>query len=463
MGGRRSEIRRVLSSLTFRYVAKFLLALTGMVMLIAALLYGIYSYRYFRDLSASIVDEQETLVLIYRGQGLAGIKQYIEDQRDANLLDRFHYMILDPDGERIGGDLPRSTHYKVFDDGWLDLELGLLKWGESVDVDFLARVIDLGDGYRALVARNYEAVVFSGRLVFSTLVRAMLATILLGLVAGYFVAKRSMDRVEWLGREMSRIIRGDPSQRLAASLEAGHVGDLARIMNSMLEQTEELMQGMRSISDNIAHDLRTPLGRLRNQLIRLRDTLPAERRPEVENLVADCDSLLQSFSAVLRISTLESGNRYTGKREVDLARLLRDVVELYEPLAQEKQIEVTFTGPPFPANTRGDADLLFQLFANVLDNAIKYTPEQGTIAVRLSSRHDGEHSHRISIADSGPGISSEHWGNVFRRFYRVDPSRSAQPGHGLGLSMAQAIAHYHRGHVDLEDNHPGLRVVISLP
>ncbi|TGD71938.1 HAMP domain-containing histidine kinase [Mangrovimicrobium sediminis] len=457
-----SRVRRVLRSLTFRFVVKYLLALTGTVLVITLLLYAQYSYRYFRELSTSILEEQETLVLVYRGQGLAGLRQYVMDQRDANLLDRFHYMVLDPDGELLAGDLPRTTSYRVFDDGWLDLEMGLLKWGESVDADFLARITELGDGYRAVVARDYGSVVFSGRLVFTTLARAMLATIVLGLVGGYFVASRSMQHVEWLGQEMSRIVRGDPAQRLQVE-DSGNASELAAVMNRMLDQTESLMQGMRSISDNIAHDLRTPLGRLRNQLIRLRDTLPAERQPEVETLVADCDSLLQSFSAVLRISTLESGNRYTGKREVDLGRVLRDVVELYEPLAHEKSIEVVFSVPPFAAKTRGDADLLFQLFANVLDNAIKYTPEQGSIRVQLSTQHGGEFDHRVCIEDTGPGISAEHWGDVFRRFYRVDPSRSAQPGHGLGLSMAQAIAQYHGGVVDLADNQPGLRVVIRLP
>ncbi len=457
-----SRVRRVLRSLTFRFVVKYLLALTGTVLVITLLLYAQYSYRYFRELSTSIIEEQETLVLVYRGQGLDGLRRYMLDQRDAHLLDRFHYMVLGPDGELIAGDLPRTTSYRVFDDGWLDLEMGLLKWGESVDADFLARITELGDGYRAVVARDYGSVVFSGRLVFTTLARAMLATIILGLVGGYFVASRSMQHVEWLGQEMSRIVRGDPAQRLQVEA-SGNASELASVMNRMLDQTESLMQGMRSISDNIAHDLRTPLGRLRNQLIRLRDTLPAERQPEVETLVADCDSLLQSFSAVLRISTLESGNRYTGKREVDLGRVLRDVVELYEPLAHEKSIEVAFTVPPFAAKTRGDADLLFQLFANVLDNAIKYTPEQGSIRVQLSTQHGGELDHRVCIEDTGPGISAEHWGDVFRRFYRVDPSRSTQPGHGLGLSMAQAIAQYHGGLVDLEDNQPGLRVVIRLP
>lgn len=457
------QFRQVLRSLTFRYGVKYLLVLTATVLVITLLLYGLYSYRYFDELSSSIVDEQQSLKLVYNGQGLDGVFQYMRDQRDAHLLDRFHYLIIDGDGKRIGGDLPDATSYRMFDDGWFYLELGLLQWGESVDVDFLARMTDLGGGVRAVVARDYRSVLFSGRLVFTTLAQAMLVTIALGLIGGYLAAKRSMERVDWLGREMSRIIRGDPSQRLDVSAETGHVVTLARLMNSMLDQTEALMQGVRGVSDNIAHDLRTPLGRLRNQLIRLREELPQARRQEVESMIGECDHLLQSFNAVLRISTLESGSYYSGKREVELGRVLRDAVELYEPLAQEKQIHLAYTAPAQAVTSRGDADLLFQLFANVIDNAIKYTPEQGVVTVELRAASKDGQPHRVTITDTGPGILEEHWKDVFRRFYRVDPSRSAQPGHGLGLSMAQAVARYHGGTVDLEDSHPGLRVVISLP
>ncbi len=459
---RATQAQRVLRSLTFRYGVKYLLVLTGTVVVITLLLYGLYIYRYFNELSRSIIEEQDTLKLVYNGQGLDGVFQYMRDQRDAQILDRFHYMVVDGDGKRVGGDLPEATSYRMFDDGWFYLELGLMQWGEAVDVEFIARMNDLGSGYRAIVARDYQSALLSGRLVFTTLAQAMLVTILLGLVGGYLAAQRSMQRMEWLGREMSRIIRGDPSKRLDVSAETGHVVTLAKLMNGMLDQTESLMQGIRGISDNIAHDLRTPLGRLRNQLVRLQDSLPEERRPEVDGVIAECDHLLQSFNAVLRISSLESGSFYSGQRQVELARVLRDAVELYEPLAHEKDISLNFRPPTRLAQTRGDADLLFQLFSNVIDNAIKYTPRNGEVAVSLSAGGPAQ-MHRVIIADTGPGISAEHWEDVFRRFYRVDPSRSAQPGHGLGLSMAQAVAHYHGGRVDLEGNDPGLRVVISLP
>lgn len=456
-------MQKVISSLTFRYIAKYLLVLSATVFIVVIGLYVFFSYNYFRDLSRSILEEQETLQLIYQGQSLEGVRQYVQDQRETQILDRFHYLVSDDQGAKVAGDLPEATGYREFDDGWMGFELALLEWGQSVEVDFIAREVSLGDGYRAIVARNYEQAAYQGRLVFATLVRTMLITILLGLIGGYFAAARSLQRVEWLGREMSRIVTGDPSQRLEVASEKGQVRELAVILNHMLDQTESLMQGVRSVSDNIAHDLRTPLSRLRNQLSQLHHSLPAERGEDVQRLIVDCDSLLASFNAVLRISTLESGNRYAGGGDLDLRQLILDVFELYEPVAQESGVSLELATLP-SASCRGEADLLFQMFANVLDNAIKYTPQGGSVQVDLAhSASNPESGYRVSIADTGPGISAEHWEDVFRRFYRVEPSRSSQPGHGLGLSMAQAIAHYHGGSVDLKDNQPGLRVVVNLP
>ena len=456
-------MQKVISSLTFRYIAKYLLVLSATVFFVVIGLYVFFSYNYFRDLSRSILEEQETLQLIYQGQSLEGVRQYVQDQRDTQILDRFHYLVSDDQGAKVAGDLPEATGYREFDDGWMGFEVALLEWGKSVEVDFIAREVILGDGYRAIVARNYEQAVYQGRLVFATLVRTMLITILLGLIGGYFAAARGLQRVEWLGREMSRIVTGDPSQRLDVAVAKGQVRELAVVLNHMLDQTESLMQGVRSVSDNIAHDLRTPLSRLRNQLSQLHHSLPAERGEDVQRLIVDCDSLLASFNAVLRISTLESGNRYAGGGDVNLRQLILDVVELYEPVAQESGVSLELSTVPI-ASCRGEADLLFQMFANVLDNAIKYTPEGGTVRVDLAHSGTGpDAGYRVSIADTGPGISAEHWEDVFRRFYRVEPSRSSQPGHGLGLSMAQAIAHYHGGSVDLKDNQPGLRVEVNLP
>lgn len=453
-------VREVLGSLTFRYIAKYVTVLSAAVFVFLAAIYAYFSYTSFRQLSESIVDELDSLELVYGGQGLDGVSQYINDQLALSYAYRFSYLVTDSRGEKMAGDLPPSPSYREFDDGWLGFEMSLQNWGEGVD--FLARPVELGDGYRAIVARDYADLVARAELVFSTLFRAMIATLILGVTGGFFSAASTLRRVERLNRELSTIVRDDPGKRLDAGSEKGYVRQLALVMNAMLDQMESLMQGVRSVSDNIAHDLRTPLTRMRNKLSQLREGLESSQQgQDVDRIIEDCDDLLASFNALLRISTLESGSRLAGGGEVDLQALLRDVVEFYEPLAQQRGIALRLDAPT-PVNCRGEADLLFQMFTNLLDNAVKYTPQQGEISVSLLAGTVGEAGHTVVIADSGPGIPLQEYKNVFRRFYRVESSRSEQPGHGLGLSLAQAIAHYHGGSLELATNNPGLIVSVKL-
>ena len=457
------QAREVLSSLTFRYIVKYVTALSASVFLLLGAFYLYFSYTSFEQLGETILEELETLKRFYREEALEGLDLYIEEQRALPSVHRFYYLVTDNTGVKVAGDLPATPRYREFDDGWLGFEMALLQWGKAIDVDFLARPMDLGDGYRAIVARDYADIVGRAELVFRTLFRFMIATVLLGVIGGFFSAASTLNRVERLNREISRIIRGDPGQRLQVESEKGYVRDLALVMNQMLEQMESLMQGVRRVSDNIAHDLRTPLTRMRNQLSQLRDGLGPGESSSLDRIIDDCDELLISFNALLRISTLESGNRLAGGSEVELRALLQDVVELYEPLAHQRDIELDLDAPQAQV-CRGEADLLFQMFANVLDNAIKYTPEHGIIRVQLrpalAARDEG---HSVVIADSGPGIPAAERKNVFRRFYRVESSRGEHPGHGLGLSLVQAIAQYHYGSVELGNNNPGLQVRFKLP
>lgn len=459
------QVRDVANSLTFRYIVKYVTVLTATVFVLAVGIYIYFSVSSFRELGRSVIDELETLQLVYRGQELAGVEQYIADQMSSPSVNRFFYLVTDSEGEKVAGDLPVAPRYREFDDGWLGFEMALQNWGESVEVEFLAHPMDLGGGYSAIVARGYADIVERAKVVFRTLVTVMAATLALGITGGFFSASRALDRVQLLNRDISRIIRGAPGERLHVEEEKGYVRALAEVVNQMLEQMESLMQGVRRVSDNIAHDLRTPLTRMRNNLSQVRDRVSdAEGGAQLDGIIEECDELLTSFNALLRISALESGSRFKGGSKVELRSLLSDVVELYEPLALERGIRIELDAPQEQV-CPGEADLLFQMFANLMDNALKYSPSGGLIGVllRQAKVSGNETGHSIVISDSGPGIPLGERKNVFRRFYRVESSRTELPGHGLGLSLVQAIAQYHYGSVELGSNSPGLQVRVKLP
>jgi signal transduction histidine kinase len=235
---------------------------------------------------------------------------------------------------------------------------------------------------------------------------------------------------------------------------------LAENLNSMLDRIETLMAGIRQVSDNIAHDLRSPLTRLRSRLeiARMGELDPARARALIEETIAEADTLLSTFNALLRIAEIEAGRSRAGFGEVDLSEVVRDAVELYEPLAQERKQALAMQVDAGLTIT-GDRHLLSQAVANLIDNAIKYTPEDREIAVTLSDTPRGA---ALRVADQGTGIPAEFRDKVLQRFFRLEASRST-PGSGLGLSLVAAVAHLHDAALELGDNNPGLIVTITFP
>jgi signal transduction histidine kinase len=415
-----------------------------------------FTYDYFQELQESLVDELDTVSTVYRGQGVAGVEQYMQDRSIAADGRRFQYLVTDADYEKLAGTLQRWPEFREVGDGWVAFGLELA--GAEGEGELLGRPLVLESGH-LLVALRYSDVMESVMLVFRTLVRTMIATVLLGVVGGVFAAAHTLRRVDEVNEGIDDIVHGDLSQRIPLGDAVGNVRRLIENFNSMLDQTESLMQGVRTVSDNIAHDLRTPLTRMRNQLSQLKDDSPVATAERVQSIIDECDGILETFSALLRIAQLEAGNRISNFGPVDMNALVQDVIELYEPLAQEKGIHLASECAP-EVHCDGDRDLIFQMLANLLDNAVKYTPAGGSIRVEL--RPDAAGLTSLVVVDSGPGIPEVDREAVFQRFVRLESSREEQQGSGLGLSLVKAVVNLHRGSVRLLDNAPGLRVEVAL-
>jgi signal transduction histidine kinase len=292
----------------------------------------------------------------------------------------------------------------------------------------------------------------------------------LGLAGGFFVTRRVLKRFDAMTETTQRIMAGDLSGRLPVTGIGDELDRLAINLNHMLERIEALMRGLKEVSDNIAHDLKTPLTRLRNRseaALRTAKSEP-EYRAALESMLDESDGLIRTFDALLMIARAESGQARDNMIEFEAAEIVRGVGELYEPVADDKGLTLRVEAVE-GAKIRGNRELLSQALANLVDNAIKYAApkaqagsgESAPAEIVLAARPAGGRV-LITVADRGPGIPQTERARVLERFVRL-PQSIAQPGSGLGLSLAAAVARLHGGELTLEDNAPGLRVLISLP
>jgi signal transduction histidine kinase len=324
-----------------------------------------------------------------------------------------------------------------------------------------AKIHTFTDGSRLLVAQDIEDALETRQLmrVFGIVTIALMSAVIATsfFISNYVVALT--NRIAGTSREI--ILTGDLSRRIDVNTNWDDLSNLAEILNHMLARIESLLVGVRRVSDNIAHDLRTPLARLRNHLEELDSRLDQYNDPKLhectQQLIGEADHILNTFKALLRIGNIESGKRHSEFAFVSARELVEDVTDFYEPLAEEKQVEIRSELEEVELNC--DHDLLFQAIANVLDNAIKFSPPNSVISVCLNSN---ESLVEISIRDQGIGVSDDDKDKVFDRFYRTEKSRSS-PGNGLGLSLVSAIIELHGGGIYLEDNNPGLSITISIP
>jgi len=433
----------------------------------------------------------------YRQGGIRRLVMVIEgrSRRPGSSL----YLVTTYAGEALAGNVGSLPPGVLDKPGWSEIRYRRQEDTESAQHNALVRVFQLPGGFRLLVGRDleererlYQIIVAAGRW-------SIAIVLILGLAGGLFVTRRVLRRVDAMTETSRTLMAGDLSGRLPIAGSGDEIDRLAENLNVMLERIEALMHGLKEVSDNIAHDLKTPLTRLRN---RCEEALrgahsETEYRAALEQTIDESDRLISTFNALLMIARAESGQARDNMVETDAAEIVHDIGELYEPLAEEKGIALTVEAD-VPVPLKCNRELVSQALANLVDNAIKYagpaasqcpqpTPAaaeappaeiDGDVLSVVPDTSDKDAARSLprivvraqssgdrvlfTVADNGPGIPEADRAHAIQRFVRLEQSRSL-PGSGLGLSLAAAVAQLHDGELSLEDNQPGLKSIIALP
>lgn len=458
----RRSSRFVLTSSTFRLALLYILLVGISVAILLGFIYWSTAGYMARQTDATIGAEIQGLAEQYRRRGLAGLSAVIAERIARDPRGASVYLLADPKGEPIIGNLDLWPPVTPDAQGWVQFRARQPLGDETgIEHETRAKVFRLRGDLRLLVGRDVRELAAIRHLIMDAIAWGLAITLGLALLGGWLMGAGIVRRLDVVNQVSREIMQGDLSRRVPSSGTGDDFDQLAENLNRMLERIEALMQSIRQVSDNIAHDLRTPLSRLRNRLELLRGTeLSPEASAEVEVAIADADELLSAFNALLRIARIEAGSRRAAFADLDPWTLLQDVAELYEPLASESQQSIVVETDPKsqPCRLYADRDLLFQALANLVDNAIKHSPSASQITLRASC---SDEAVELSVCDDGPGIPAELREKVLQRFFRIDESRAA-PGHGLGLSLVQAVAQLHGAELNLEDAAPGLRVRLRL-
>jgi signal transduction histidine kinase len=375
------------------------------------------------------------------------------------------YGLFDADGRYLAGNIDHLPETLPADGALHPLPDGVARIDGVHTGPSRGVAVRANDGARIVLTRETRVIDHVGEIIRNGFFWALSLSLIPGLIGGYLLARRPLQRVRAIETAVAPLMRGDLNARLPISDRRDELDMLASIVNRMLDRVESLIGEIKGVSDSIAHDLRTPLTRLRAQLYRLqRETPEADARGStIERCIADTDSLLNRFRALLRISELEDLHRRAGFAEVDLREKLQRVHELFSPVAEEKRIAFTLELPAELATVQADSGLLFEAVSNLVDNAIKFTPPGGHIALRMTQEKAGP---RIDVIDNGPGVPAAEREAVLHRFYRTRTCRNEHeceaPGYGLGLSIVAAIVKLHEYRFEIADADGGSGTRMSL-
>ena len=443
--------------------------------LFAASLLGFFAWNtrhlITEQITATVNAETGEVSDIFGRRGLRGLVLTIENRAlrpGANL-----YLVTTPAGQAVAGNVGSLSPGVMATTGWSETAYRRLDDQDSANHFALVKVTELSSGFRLLIGHDLE----ERRRLFGIVAHAaqwsVLIVVVLGLGGGIFVARRVLRRIDAMTGTTQRIMAGDLGGRLPVGRSGDELDRLARNLNAMLERIEALMMGLKEVSDNIAHDLKTPLTRLRNRAEEAlsKSRTEAEYRSALERTIEESDGLIRTFNALLMIARAESGQARGNMDDFDAADVARGIHELYEPLAEDDGMTLRVKVESAPLH--GNRELISQALANLVENAIKYGKPDGTVQplaptaetdrkeILIEAKRVGDRV-LLSVTDHGPGIPVADRKHAVERFVRLEASRT-QPGSGLGLSLASAVATLHGGDLRLDDAHPGLIATLAIP
>lgn len=448
------NVRPLLRTSAFRLALIYAALFVVSVLVLFGILYWSTIGSVSRQIDATIDTEILGLAEQYERQGLAGLVDVIAQRISRDRGGRSIYLFADASLRPLAGNLQRWPTDQESQDGRIEFTEVL---GDGRSVPVRAKVLSVGRNFRLLVGRDIRELAQISRVFERAGIWGTAIVLALAFCGGLLMSLSAQRRISIMNRTARRIIGGDLSERVPVTGARDEYDGLAGNINAMLDQIESLLGHVRHVGDSVAHDLKTPLTRLRNRLEALASSSSCSPE-DLSECVAESDRLLATFNALLRIARIESGAYRAAFEFVELPKIVGDTCDLYQAAADEKEITLHLSCdaavPMF-----GDRELLAQATANLLDNAVKYTPAGGRIDVAV--RYDDE-KPQIVVSDNGPGVPSGEMSRIRQRFVRLDTARTA-PGNGLGLSLVQAVADQHQGRLLIEDNNPGLRVTIEFP
>jgi signal transduction histidine kinase len=445
---------RFIRTTSFRLTALYAGLFAASTALLFGIVYWIATDVLYEQVRLSLLSEMAAFEAKVATEPSGELAAEIKQRFTSGSPQPFYYGLQDPSGHRIAGNLSDLDTVE----GWRQLPYPGAR-SEDSDHKLLALGRRLPNGSFLTIATDTYRIRDSEEAIIRSFAWAAAATLFLAMVGGIALSQGFLRRVDEINRATRAIMHGDLSDRIRTGGTDDEIDQLGRNLNDMLDRLHGLMEGLKQVSNDIAHDLRTPLSRLKQRLEAVRFDARSIRDYEeaVDQALQDANMALSTFGALLRIAQIESGTRRANFSDLDLSSLMASLGLTYAAVAEDSGKTINSSIDP-GLHIRGDRDLLTQMFVNLIENALRHTPDGAKIDLSLRK---GEQGPLAEVADDGPGISESERGKVLKRFYRLEASRST-PGSGLGLALVAAVADLHSARIELSDNGPGLKVALQF-